>query len=86
MPSMCVEYLPLQNDMPQDDLFNEESKDELAYDQTIISHVHKLKRALTKTVEKTSLQIQFLTQERTQLTQTFNRMQQQCGGKFTGTS
>jgi hypothetical protein len=53
MPGTRIDYLPLHKDMPQDDLLNEEIKNEPSYEKNIISYVHKLRRALTKTVEQT---------------------------------
>jgi hypothetical protein len=32
MPKIRVDYIPLDREMPQDDLINEERKDEMTYD------------------------------------------------------
>jgi hypothetical protein len=47
--------VPLDREMPQDNLFfNEESKDELKYDEKIVNYVHRLKRAISKRVEESA--------------------------------
>ncbi len=68
MPSIRIEYVPIDGEMPQDNLLlNEERKDELNYDEKIIQHVHRLKKSISQRIEESSAQMQSLILEKNQL-------------------
>jgi hypothetical protein len=55
MPGIRIDYVPVDKEMPQDNLLlNEERKDELKYDEKIIKYVHRLKRAISLRDEESS--------------------------------
>ena len=55
MPSMRIEYIPVDREMPQDNLLlNEERKDELRNDEKMVNYIHRLKRAIFQRVEESA--------------------------------
>ncbi len=51
MPRMRIEYVPVDREMPQDNLLlNEERKEELKYDEKMVNYIHRLKSAISTRV------------------------------------